>query len=274
MLALAWRTEFRAVVAAAKDVGMSNQWETTPVGRAYMSLRAPILRTADRFGLKVSRRSPATDDMIALNTMLNDRDVDLVLDVGANTGQFAEKVFGGGYAGRIVSFEPLSRPHGILREKCARHPRWDVVKLCIGDAPGETELKISHNEIASSALEVTSSVLEYQPEFEYIGKEVVEVQTLDQAARHWLAAASRPFLKIDVQGFEEQVLAGGERTLEQCVGLVIELSFVELYRGQMLFSEMMRMLEQKGFTVHRMFPAWVDTRDGRWLQADTIFFRS
>ena len=87
---------------------MSNHWETTPLGRAYMSLRAPVLRTADRFGLRVAKRSPATDDMMALSTMLKNRDVDLILDVGANTGQFAEKVFGGG-GGTLDALSPSSR---------------------------------------------------------------------------------------------------------------------------------------------------------------------
>ncbi len=224
---------------------MSNVWETTLLGRAYQAIRGPFLGAASRLGIKVSRRSPANDDMVSFARMLADRDVDLILDVGANVGQFGEKVFDAGYAGRIVSYEPLSRPYGILADKCRAHPRWDVVKLSIGDEPGEMEVKISHNEIASSALEFTPELSSYQPEFEYTGSETVEVQTLDQAAGDLIASAARPLLKVDVQGFEEQVLAGGPKTLERCVGLHIELSFIELYRGQMLFSDMLKMLERR-----------------------------
>jgi FkbM family methyltransferase len=232
------------------------------------------LKALSRLGLKVARRSPANDDMISLGMMLKARNVDLILDVGANVGQFADKMFDIGYEGRLVSYEPLSRPHEILVEKAQQVPHWDVVKMCIGDTPGEVVLKISHNEIASSALEFTGELSEYQPEFEYVGSETVEVQTLDQAASYFLETAEHPFLKIDVQGFEEQVMAGGKHTLERCVGLQIELSLMELNSGQMLFSEMLRVLEDLGFTVYRMFPAWIDVRDGRWLQADVILFRN
>lgn len=252
---------------------MSNQWETTARGRVYTGARRAFLRAVARFGLKIAKQSPANDDKLSLAKMLADRDVDLVLDVGANVGQFAESLFASGYSGRILSFEPLSRPYEILARKCASHPRWSPVQLCIGDEPGEMEVKISHNEIASSALEFTPELSSYQPEFEYTGSETVEVQTLDQAASVAANSATHPFLKVDVQGFEEQVLAGGEKTLDRCVGLHIELSFIELYRGQMLFSEMLQLLEAKGFLAYRMAPAWLDTRDGRWLQADVTFFR-
>lgn len=252
---------------------MSDEFETTLKGRLYQGIRGPFLNLAHRLGSKVSRRSCATDDMLAMATMLDARRVDLILDVGANVGQFAEKIFEAGYEKRIVSYEPLSRPYGILAEKSRTNPNWDVERLCIGDSPGEVELMISHNEIASSILGTTPVLSEFQPEFEYVGSETVEVTTLDAAASSAIASAENPFLKVDVQGFEEQVLRGAEETLGRCVGLQIELSFLELYDGQMLFSEMLRDLEKKGFTPYRFYPAWIDVRDGRWLQADGLFFR-
>ncbi len=252
---------------------MSDEFETTLKGRLYQSIRGPFLNAAHRLGLKVSRCSCVTDDMLAMATMLDARRVDLILDVGANVGQFAEKIFEAGYEKRIVSYEPLSRPYGILTEKSRTNPNWDVERLCIGDSTGEVELMISHNEIASSILGTTPVLSEFQPEFEYVGSEKVEVTTLDAAASSVITSAEKPFLKVDVQGFEEQVLRGAEETLARCVGLQIELSFLELYDGQMLFSEMLRGLEQKGFTPYRFYPAWIDVRDGRWLQADGLFFR-
>lgn len=252
---------------------MSNDSEITLKERLYHSIRSPFLNAVHQLGLKISRRSCATDDMLAMAAMMEAREVDLILDVGANVGQFAEKAFEAGYRNRIVSYEPLSRPHGILVDKCRENPNWSVERLCIGDSPGEVELMISHNEIASSILDFTPRLSGYQPEFEYVGSEMVEIRTLDVAAQDVVAAAQNPFLKIDVQGFEEQVLQGAEETLVRCVGLQIELSFVELYQGQMLFSEMIQGLEEKGFTPYRFYPAWIDVRDGRWLQADGLFFR-
>jgi hypothetical protein len=125
------------------------------------------------------------------------------------------------------------------------------------------------NEVASSVLNVTNAMEGYDNSFRYVRTERVPLRRLDDIAPH----AAAPFLKVDVQGFEEAVLRGATKTLEQCVGLSIELSFVELYEGQMLFRDMLDWLGGMGFTPYRMAPAYIDVTDGRWLQADAVFFR-
>lgn len=237
----------------------------------YKLLHNSALALFRSLGLTVRRNSPTTDDMMSLVAMLGARNVDVILDVGANRGQFAEKVFRAGYKGSIVSFEPLSRPRAILAAKSQGNARWKIADACcLGEQPGEVEIKISMNEIASSILDTTSAMAEYDGSFRYIGSETVPVCRLDDVAPE----AKTPFLKVDVQGFETQVLRGALETLKKCVGVQVELSFVELYQGQMLFREMLVWLEDLGFTPYRLFPAYIDVHDGRWLQADVVFFRS
>ena len=72
--------------------------------------------------------------------------VDLALDVGANEGQFASQLRGGGFRGKIISFEPLSAAFAALRRKCDRDADWSCHKLAIGDTDGEAIINISANQ--------------------------------------------------------------------------------------------------------------------------------
>jgi hypothetical protein len=60
--------------------------------------------------------------------MLNHARVDLLLDVGANVGQYAMRRIETGYSGRIVSFEPLSGPRAALEKEAAGHPNWSIAE--------------------------------------------------------------------------------------------------------------------------------------------------
>ncbi|REO49609.1 FkbM family methyltransferase, partial [Mycobacterium tuberculosis] len=80
--------------------------------------------------------------------------------------------------------------------------------------------------------------------------------------------------KIDVQGFEKQVIAGGDSTVhDRCVGMQLELSFQPLYEGGMLIREALDLVDSLGFTLSGLQPGFTDPRNGRMLQADGIFFR-
>ena len=82
-----------------------------------------------------------------------------------------------------------------------------------------------------------------------------------------------PFLKIDTQGYEWQVLDGARESLSQCQGVLCELSLVPLYEGQCLWMEMIQRLESGGFTLWSIQKGFTDLRDGRTLQVDAIFLR-
>ena len=113
------------------------------------------------------------------------------------------------------------------------------------------------------------------PPANYIATEDVPIRRLDTIASEVIGPNEVSFLKIDVQGFEKQVLAGGEATVkDSCVGLQLELSFVPLYEGAMLIPEALDLLYSKGFTLTGMLPCFTDPRNGQMLQADGIFLRS
>jgi FkbM family methyltransferase len=201
--------------------------------------------------------------------------IDLVLDVGANKGQFASEIRHCGYAGKIVSFEPLSQAHGELLQSSAGDPMWDAYPRCaLGDHNGEVEINIAGNSESSSILPMLESHRSAAPQSAYQGKEIVPIKTLDAVAGEYLKDARTPFLKIDTQGFEWQVLDGARDTLPHVKGILVELSLVPLYEGQHLWREVIDRLEAEGFTLWAFKPVFSDLSQGRTLQVDGVFYRN
>jgi len=85
---------------------------------------------------------------------------------------------------------------------------------------------------------------------------------------------STPFIKIDTQGYEAQVLRGAECLLQKAAGLQVELSLVPLYAGQVLYDELISQVKSKGFELWGLTPVFIDAQSGRLLQADATFFRA
>lgn len=236
-----------------------------------------ILRNV--FGLEVRRLkyvSSLVEPLAAkqIVSSLQKFEIDLVLDVGANTGQFASEIRQCGYAGRIVSFEPLSSAHSVLMQASAGEPMWDAYPRCaLGDHNGDMEINIAGNSESSSILPMLESHRSAAPESAYQGKEIVPIKTLDAVAGQYLKDARSPFLKIDTQGFEWQVLDGARDTLPHIKGILVELSLVPLYEGQHLWREVIDRLEQAGFTLWAFKPVFSDLNQGRTLQVDGVFYR-
>ena len=107
----------------------------------------------------------------------------------------------------------------------------------------------------------------------YIRSEMVPIFRLDSIAQECLKKSHRPFLKVDTQGFEWQVLDGATKTMPHLRGVLCELSLVSLYEGQHLWLEIIERLEGEGFTLWCVQKGFTDPRDGRALQLDAVFFR-
>ena len=231
-----------------------------------------------KLGLDIHRYVPpvpSVSHLAPIISSLRKFEIDLILDVGANQGQFASEIRRGGYTGNIVSFEPLSSAHGELLQTRDGDAKWDVYPRCaLGDHDGEVEINIAGNSLSSSILPMMESHRSAAPESAYQGKEVVPVKTLDTVAGQYLKSSHAPFLKIDTQGFEWQVLDGARVTLPQVRGVLLELSLVPLYEGQHLWLELMKRLEAEGFVLWTFEPVFFDPLDGRTLQVDGIFYRN
>lgn len=229
-----------------------------------------------RTGIDVSHYRPELDSKRNFMNQLATHHVNVVLDVGANSGQFGAGLRAGGFRGRIVSFEPLSQAFSRLERKASTDPLWECRRCALGDADGKISINIAGNAgESSSVLPMLKSHQDAFPPANYVGTEEVPIHQLDSLASELLRPNDAVFLKIDVQGFEKQVLAGGRSTVQNlCVGLQLELSFLPLYEGGMLIREALDIAYSAGFTLTGLSPCFTDLRNGRMLQADGIFFRA
>jgi FkbM family methyltransferase len=238
------------------------------------SARKGIKTLLNRLGYDIQRLHPASDPTCQLLASLDRFGVDLVFDVGANAGQFASRLRTMGFGGEIVSFEPLSSAFMALSEAARQDTHWIVHPRCaIGDRDGEISINIAANSVSSSVLPMMDAHLAAAEDSRYIGAESVPVHRLDSVASRYLSTSARPFLKIDTQGFEWQVLDGAEQVLPRMYGVLCELSLVPLYEGQRLWRDVIERLETEGFTLWSLQKGFVDPRDGRTLQLDAVFVR-
>ena len=204
------------------------------------------------------------------------RQVNAVLDIGANSGQYAAGLRAADFHGRIVSFEPLSGPYSRLASSAASDPRWDCRQCAVGDCDGTILMNVAGNAGGgSSVLPMTKRHQEVLPSANYVRTEVAPMCRLDTVAPQVLRPHDVAFLKVDVQGFEKQVIAGGKSTVnDRCAGMQLELSFEPLYEGGMLVAEALDLAYSLGFRLRGFAPFFLDVHSGRVLQADGIFFRT
>jgi FkbM family methyltransferase len=244
-----------------------------PGGRAARvrhAVRGRVQATLGRAGWEV--RPTTTDSDKRRARLLASEEIDLVLDIGANVGQYGMRLRNNGYRGRIVSFEPYAQAFNQLRRTASRDPLWDAHRLALSDKEGEAELNVSGNSFSSSLLPLTRQHLVSAPGSAYVATEVIRTARLDSL---WsdVVGSARPWLKLDVQGFEMSVLLGAGDRVREVHALEVELSVVPLYDGAVAWTTMVGWLGDRGFELAAVEPGFDDPTSGRMLQFDGIFLR-
>jgi len=202
--------------------------------------------------------------------LLRSLDCDLLLDVGANRGQFSLIARMEHPDWRIHAFEPQPGEAAIYRRIWRGDALVTLHELALGDHPGEADLHISRRRDSSSLLPIGEMQAKLFPSTEEVGIHRVKVVTLDSVGAAW-QEARRILLKLDVQGFELSVLRGATNILRQCAFVYAECSQIPLYTGQALYPEVASFLSEHGFRPVRRINEQHD--HGRLIQADHLFAR-
>jgi FkbM family methyltransferase len=194
-----------------------------------------------------------------------------IVDVGANRGQFALTARLCHPDAKVISFEPLAAPAATFRAVFDGDARTSLVNAAIGPAPGDAEIHVSGRDDSSSLLPITAAQDTLFPGTAQVATDTVRVTRL---AEHVAASEiERPaLLKIDVQGFELQVLAGSEDVLDGFDWIYVECSFVELYAGQAFADDVIAWLRERGFALRGVYHMAYDAA-GNAVQADFLFAR-
>lgn len=224
-------------------------------------------------GYDVSRYDARRDPKAVLRSFFKKNGINVVLDVGANSGQYAHQLRRDGYDGRIVSFEPLSSAYKVLEGASKNDSRWDVRNCALGDKIEELEINIAGNSWSSSLLGMLPSHSQEAPESVYVDKEVVKVEVLDELFTEYTSPDENVFLKIDTQGYTKQVLDGANESIGKIKGVMLEMSLIPLYENEPLIADAIKMMYEKGFALVFIEPEFIKKDTGQQLQVNGFFFR-
>jgi FkbM family methyltransferase len=192
-------------------------------------------------------------------------DVNVVLDVGANVGQFALGLRRMGYRGRIASFEPVAQPFARLREAAEGVDRWSVHQYALGAEDGTAEINQVPGTM-SSMLPASEFGKQWSDKLQQQTTETIQVRRLDSVLDEVTRGLDpvRAFLKMDTQGFDLQVFEGARTVLDRVVALQSEVACVPIYDGMPRLPEQWAVYEEAGFEAVGVYPV---TRDGPTLRA-------
>jgi FkbM family methyltransferase len=228
-------------------------------------------------GYDIVKWHPIPPGVAARKRLLDTFDIDVILDVGANAGQFAASLRNPmGYRGTIVSFEPLPDAFAHLKTLADKDAAWEAHNIALGDADGELNLHVSKNRVSSSFLPIRETSTSVEPDSAYETDCVVPVRRLDDLLPKLEAVRnrSRVMLKLDTQGFESRVVAGAKESLTRMSLVQMEMSLVRLYEDEVLFLDMCGLMRTLGFDLIALDPGFADVATGRLLQVDGVFARS
>ena len=130
--------------------------------------------------------------------------IDVIIDVGANVGQYGRQLRDLGFKGRIVSFEPLPVAYAELSRRAGRDAAWQAFELAIGDHDGQAIMHVAANSVSSSLLGMLPAHLDAAPYSEFVGDIEVEMTTLSEVIDRHVDTKDRLFVKVDAQGYESR----------------------------------------------------------------------
>lgn len=223
------------------------------------------------FGLEIIKYpTPELDRRIKL---LKHYQIDTIIDVGANIGQYGTELRNIGYKGQIISFEPTQEAFEKLN-KCAKNdPLWDVYHSSLGERDGKATINISKNSVSSSILESLPKLVESAPGASFVKKEEIDIKKLDSIFESMNLKNKNIYLKIDTQGYESQVLDGSKNTLQHIKGVQIEMALIPSYKGAIGFQQMSLRLQDLGFNLISVESGFYDKATGKLMEVDGVFYR-
>lgn len=208
-----------------------------------------------------------------IRSVIEKFDIDIVIDVGANEGQFSQQLrtF---YDGEILSFEPVTSVFEKLAKAASADPKWHAFKLALGSSETTLTINVSDNTVFSSLLKTNDYCMQrFGDRSLGTREEVVSVRRLDMLLDDLIPDIEnkRIFLKMDTQGYDMEVFKGLGNKIKHVNVLQSEVSLISIYEGMPHWTESISILEKAGFGVVGMFPV---TRDsGRVIEYDCVLAR-
>jgi FkbM family methyltransferase len=210
---------------------------------------------------------------LRLKTILEKYRINLVLDVGANEGQFATGLRAMGYEGRIISFEPIPKVFEILKKAAADDPNWEVQQIALGKESKEQTINVADSSNFSSFLESRPWSQEYYGKALLTSREeTVFIRRLDEVLGEAVEnlETARIYLKLDTQGYDLEVFLGVGSIRNSIVAMQSEISVVPIYEGMPHLTDSISFFEEAGFAIAGMYPVSTEKHSLRLIEFDCL----
>lgn len=204
---------------------------------------------------------------------LIDREIKTVIDIGASVGEFTG-IFAELFPdARIYAFEPLLDCFEQLRKVAKQYQgRVEVFNIALGTQEGSFDFNRSSWAPASSFREMSDLHKENYPHSGGSETVKVDVKTLDKVFEN-IDLRKNVFIKMDVQGFEDEVIKGGLEVIKESKVLVIECSLQSTYEGEPMFDGIYNLVHSIGFEYRGSLKQSIRKDDQSFLQADCVFMK-
>lgn len=196
-----------------------------------------------------------------------------VLDIGANTGQFAWQIHRILPDAMLYSFEPLEDCYNELLKRMGHIPKFRAFNFALGDKNGQADIYRNDYTPSSSLLSMEELHKRAFPFTSHATVLKIKIRRLDDIVNE-LDIVENVLVKIDVQGTEDKVIMGGERLLSRASVLIVETCFEPLYEGQLLFDGIYDLLRERGFVYVGSESPGRNPENGRILYCDSVFCRA
>ncbi len=223
------------------------------------------------FVSKSYKYSKIYSEAILLNHYLDHNNISIVLDVGANTGQYALSLRRFGYKKKIISFEPQLKEYKKILKNSSDDNNWFIhERIALGEKKRIKKIYNSKNSVSSSLKKINPIHTRADPKSKIVSTEIVKVKKLDDIFKNYHKRNKNILLKIDTQGYEYEVLKGSIKSLKHINLIQIELSLVNLYKNQVNWLKVLNFLEKKNFRVIKFFDGFKNKKNNEFLQIDCL----
>lgn len=209
--------------------------------------------------------------LLQLQHYLNDEDI-VVYDIGASYGSYTSAFAKMSRVRQVIAFEPIPSVFKDLSSRAARYPQVTCLNVALGESDGPATFHESAFSYSSSMLPMEQLHKTEFPQSAVSTPITVKVARLDQIV-HDEGLPLPYFVKMDVQGFEDRVIRGGQATLRHAKYLMLEMSLFRLYEGAPLFDDLYHAIRELGFHLVGVVDQ-VTGASGQTLQIDAVFARN
>ena len=204
---------------------------------------------------------------------LHNLEISTVIDIGANIGEFTS-IFNELFPSSVIyAFEPIPECFSKLSKRVGKFKNIKIYNVGLGSQNGELKLNKSSHDPASSFRDMADLHKKNYPHSSNSVELNVPIVRLDDFLES-TSLDNNIFIKIDVQGFEDEVIKGGIKTFDRAKVIIIESSFQKLYENEPLFHGIYSLLQPLGFEFMGCLKQSEFNLDESFLQGDCIFIKS